>query len=182
MNIKKTVTTIALATSIALGGVSATQTAFAGPESGATAQSGHGIRFDNKETPESRTELRGEGEWTEGEWMYLDYRGGNVLMVAIDDQGSDAAAKRYQRTLMTDEAMEYAGLYPMGDFRVTGTDNCEGMRGDMDGMTTYVVICYEDSYTAMIIGNNRRDVIDMAQEVEMYGEPETPRGYIEEEM
>ena len=135
-------------------------------------------------TPEvTRTERGGtrySTGWTEGEWMYLDYRGGNVLMVAIDDQGSDAAAKRYQRTLMTDEAMEYAGLYPMGDFRVTGTDNCEGMRGDMDGMTTYVVICYEDSYTAMIIGNNRRDVIDMAQEVEMYGEPEAPRGYVED--
>lgn len=171
MNLKHKITTTVLAASLALTSASGMAQYIDRP----------GSETNTSETGITRTP-RYTAEWTEGEWMYLNYRQGDAMLVTIVDEGTAANAKRYQRTVMTPEAMEYAGLDYTREFRVTGTDECEGMRGDMNGMTTYVVVCIEGSSVAMIIGSDKRDVVDMAQEIEEYGEPDTPRGYVEERL
>ena len=172
MNIKKTVATIALATSIALGGVSATQTAFAGPESGATAQSGHGIRFDNKKTPESRTELRGEGEW-----MWLNYSSFDMLLVSRIDFDSASGANFGAMMMIDGGLLEDAGFEFEGTFRIRDIDGCDGIRASLDGQMLYIAICVDGKYVSMIGGTDKDVVLDIAQQVQDGYEPVAPRGY-----
>lgn len=172
MNIKKTATTIALATSIALGGVSAAQTAFAGPESGATAQSGHSTRFDRGETPEARTELRGEGEW-----MWLNYSSFDMLLVSRIDFGSASGAK-FATTMMVDGGiLEDAGFEFEGTFRIRDIDGCDGIRASLDGQMLYIAICVDGKYVSMIGGTDKDVVLDIADQVQDGYEPVAPRGY-----
>ena len=178
MNIKKTVTTIALAASIALGGVSATQTAFAGPESSATAQSGHSTRSEERGRStgraESRTELRGEGEW-----MWLNYSSFDLLLVSRIDFDSASGAK-FAKGMMADGGiLEGAGFEFEGTFRIRDIDGCDGIRASLDGQVLYIAMCVDGKYVTLIGGTDRDVVLDIAEQMQDGYEPVAPRGYEE---
>lgn len=176
MNIKKTVTTIALAVSITLGGAGAAQTAFAGPESSATAQSGHSTRSEERGRStgrtEARTELRGEGEW-----MWLNYSSFDLLLVSRIDFDSASGANFGAMMMIDGGLLEDAGFEFEGTFRIRDIDGCDGIRASLDGQMLYIAICVDGKYVSMIGGTDKDVVLDIAEQVQDGYEPVAPRGY-----